>query len=210
MAKINFSETEREAISQAIEKAESKTSGEIVPVILNASDHYPGARWRVATSVALLLGLITMLAVPDLSGLYLLVALCLYVFLGHLLATQAQVLRLALSQSEIDEEVQQKAYESFMQLNLHRTKDRTGILIFVSMLEHRIMVIADSGINDEAPENYWQDVVAVLSARIRSGDLANGLCEAITLCGELLAEKFPISEDDQNELKNTVILEEDL
>ena len=97
-----------------------------------------------------------------------------------------------------------------MELNLHRTKDRTGILIFVSMLEHRIMVVADSGINDVAPENYWQDVVAVLSARIRSGELANGLCEAITLCGELLEEKFPISEDDQNELKNTVILEEDL
>jgi uncharacterized membrane protein len=53
-------------------------------------------------------------------------------------------------------------------------------------------------------------VVSVLLARIRSGDFANGLCEAITLCGELLAEKFPLAADDHNELKNTVILEEDL
>ena len=156
------------------------------------------------------MGLVTILVKPDLSGLYLLVALSIYILIGHLIATYSSILRLALIGREIDEEVQQKAYESFMQLNLHRTKDRTGILIFVSMLEHRIMVLADSGINDVAPENYWQDVVGVLSARIRSGDLVSGLCEAITLCGELLEEKFPIAADDQNELKNTVVLEEDL
>ena len=75
-----------------------------------------------------------------------------------------------------------------------------GILILVSLLEHRVQVLADSGINARVKPGTWDEVVEIILAGIRRGDLCQGLCDAIDRCGEILGREFPIQPDDVNEL----------
>jgi putative membrane protein len=201
-----LSDAEKNRITEAVIEAEKCTTGEIVPLVVRASDHYPGARWRIAVVFMLLaMGGLAM-AVPQLAAVDLLLAGVPALGLGHLLALWPPLLRLALGKTEVDAEVRQQAHESFVDLNVHATRDRTGVLILVSMLEHRIEVLADTGIHGVAPAGYWDAVVAELAARIKQGDLAGGLAEAVRHVGELLAEKFPAKEGDINELPDTVLV----
>ena len=202
-----LTEQERERIERAVIEAEANTSGEIVPMVVAASDDYPGARWRVATAFGFLCALVALLVVPDLNPWWIMVGFGPALLVGHLLAARPGILRQALWPHKIDEEVAQRAFEAFMQNNLHATRDRTGVLVFVSMLEHRIQIISDIGIDQKAPEGFWQQVVDELVDRVKKGELADGLVHAIHACGELLSEQFPRRADDENELPDKVIVE---
>ena len=186
-----FTAAERDRIEAAVGAAEQATRGQIVPMVVRASDTYPGARWRLAVALALLSTTVGLLALPAIDPLYFMAALVPLLGAGHLLATLPPLLRLALSRAEVDEEVRQRAHQAFLELGLHGTRERTGVLLFVSLLEHRIEVIADTGITDAAPDDLWTEVVARLAERIRQGALADGLVEAIERCGAVLAEHFP-------------------
>jgi putative membrane protein len=105
-----------------------------------------------------------------------------------------------LSPKIAEEEVFEKALRVFRELELDRTAERTGILILVSLLEHRVQVLADSGINARVKPGTWDDVVEIVLEDIKRGDLCQGLCDAIERCGEILAEEFPIQPDDVDEL----------
>ncbi|MEZ4273242.1 MAG: TPM domain-containing protein [Myxococcota bacterium] len=103
--------------------------------------------------------------------------------------------------------MKQRATQAFIENNLQQTRERTGVLIFVSLLERRIEVLADTGIDSQAPENFWDEVVAELGQSIRQGQLAQGLTQAIKRCGDLLETQAPARSDDRNELPDRVIVE---
>jgi putative membrane protein len=91
---------------------------------------------------------------------------------------------------------------------LHRTQGRTGILLFVSLLEHRVQVLADQGINDRVPSGTWDEVVQGIVAGIRADRPAEALCRAIEQCGELLTHHCPSgSGRNPNELPDRLIQE---
>jgi putative membrane protein len=201
-----LSEQEKARITESVIEAEKGTTGEIVPLVVRASDHYPGARWRVAVAFMLLAaGAIAMLR-PELAAIDLLMTSVPLLGIGHLLALWPPLLRLALNKTEVVREVRQQARESFVDLNVHATRDRTGVLILVSLLEHRIEILADTAIHAVAPDGYWDQVVAELSARIRDRDLAGGLAAAVERVGGLLAEEFPAREGEHNELPDQVLV----
>jgi putative membrane protein len=112
------------------------------------------------------------------------------------------VKRALLSPRVAEEEVLERALRAFQDLGLHRTRDRTGVLILVSLLERRVQVLADTGINARVKPGAWDRVVRTILAGIRNGDLSTGLCEGIAACGEILAAEFPILPGDRNELAN--------
>ena len=200
-----LTEAEKARVTEAVIEAERRTSGEIVTLVVRASDDYAGARWRIAVAFTLI-GLGVMAALlPALAPTLLLLASIPLLGVGHLLAVWRPLLRLALEKREVIQEVRQKAHEAFVDLNVHATRDRTGVLIMVSMLEHRIEILADTGIHTSAPPGYWDQVVAELSVRIKRGELADGLAEAVGAVGALLAEKFPAQARDENELPDRVI-----
>jgi len=207
MAKTLLNADERKRIEEAVFAAEAKTSGEIVPMVVAASDDYPGARWRLATAFAFTAQLIALLLWPELDAWWVAAVFAPGLLVGHALAARPILLRLALSQAKVDEEVQQRAFEAFLQNNLHATRDRTGVLVFVSALERRIQIISDIGIDKATPAGFWQQAVDQLAVRVKAGDLAAGLIETVETCGELLAENFPHQSDDENELPNEVIVE---
>jgi putative membrane protein len=101
--------------------------------------------------------------------------------------------------------VLQRAEEQFLAKNLHNTRERTGVLIYVSFAERMAELIADEAIHAKVPDDTWDRAMGALTAGLRHGQAAKGFAEAIGLCGEVLAEHFPArAEDNPNELPDAV------
>lgn len=120
----------------------------------------------------------------------------------------AWALRLFASAADLDGQVHYRAFEEFHKAGLTNTAGRTGILIFLSLEERRVVVLADQAIAAKLPPETWHGVVATITDSIRQGQLVRGLCDAISDCAELLAPHFPRAMDDVNELKDSLILAE--
>lgn len=196
---------DKERIKEAIKKVELKTSGEIVPVILRQSDLYPAAHFRSALIVGILFSLLCYYFYDFVDPIALILAQIPGVIVGYLLAHIPFVKRMLITKSEIEEEVYQRSLEIFYKHNVSMTRDRTGIIIFISVLERKVEVLADCGINEVVSENYWNELVSNLSRRIARGEMIDGVIESIDTCGHNLIESFPIKEDDTNEICDELI-----
>ncbi|TIS50709.1 MAG: TPM domain-containing protein, partial [Mesorhizobium sp.] len=97
------------------------------------------------------------------------------------------------------------AMKQFLARNVHRTSARTGVLIFVSIAEHYAEVVADSGINAKVGQHVWDGVVRELTRHAGDDRLADGFVNAIESVGAVLAEHFPITEGDTNELDDHLV-----
>ena len=90
--------------------------------------------------------------------------------------------------------------------NLHTTKDRTGVLIYVSVAERYAEVIADDGIYRKVTPKVWDTLIETLTANIGRGAHVEGFLAAIETCGAILAEHFPPESGDHDELPNHLIV----
>ena len=113
--------------------------------------------------------------------------------------------KILLTKKEVQEEVNQKALQMFYEQGLQNTKDGTGILIYISILEKKVVILADKGINKKVTPDYWDSEIAKLISFIKSKKMTEGVCEIISDIGGKLSEHFPTESDDQNELKNDLI-----
>ena len=204
----NLTQLEQERISKAVLEAEKHTTGEIVPMIVAQSDDYPGARWRLAIVTALLFGFLVYSFLGDYDPVWILWAQIPGLYIGYWLGNFGTVIRPFLHNPKIDEEIHQRALQAFFSRELHATKDRTGILIMVSLLEHRVEILADTGINAKVSSDTWQKIVSDMISSIKSGNLADGFCTAVSECGEVLAKDFPGTHDNPDEICNKVIIED--
>jgi putative membrane protein len=205
---VHLTQSELDRISDAVREAEKQTAGEIVPMLVGQSDEYPGARWRLAIVTALLSGALAYFFLDDFDPVWILWAQIPGLYIGYWLGSFGAVLRPFLVSSKIDEEVHQRAVQAFFLHNLHATKDRTGILVMVSLLEHRVEILADTGINAKVPRDMWEKILNDMIGKIKSGDLTEGFCAAVRECGEVLAKDFPGTHENPNELSDRVILED--
>ncbi len=103
--------------------------------------------------------------------------------------------------------VRTHAIEAFHKYGLANTKDKTGVLIFLSVKEQRIEILADEGINAKVEQKTWDQLIKKLIMSIRLGETCKGICEVVEQVGEILTLYFPIQADDKNELPNEVIIE---
>ncbi len=206
IAKNLFNDAEKQRIESAVQKAEQRTSGEIVPMVVDQSYDYPraeilgGGLFSLAAAVSLSWGFFG----ESLWHFLWLFALCYFPF-KLLIRSLPALRRRLISPVEIHEEVEEKAILSFLEQGLHHTRDETGILILVSLFERRVHVLADRGINDVVPADSWDGVVQTITSGIHRGDICNALCAAIESCGQLLEEHFPVKSDDTDELPNLII-----
>ncbi|MDC0255078.1 TPM domain-containing protein [Bacteriovoracales bacterium] len=192
-------------IEQAIKTVESTTSGEIVPAIFTQSDFYPASHFRLAITIGILIPTLSLLTEwPEGPGSILWLQLPGLV-LGYYLAYIPTLKRWFSTKKEIAEEVHQRALQAFFENNLHTTKDRTGILIMVSALEHRVEILADKGINDKVEVETWNKILTPFIDQIKNDQLIDGLVDTIVECGKVLTEYFPIKSDDRNELSNKIV-----
>ena len=196
-----FTPDREKRVEEAIRRAEGKTSGEIVPMVVDQSDPYLHVDFIGALVVQFAAFLAAIWLLPAYDYLSVLAVQVLGLVTGFFLFRHVGPLkRLCLSAKIAEEEVFERGLRGFREMELSRTAERTGILILVSLLEHRVQVLADSGINARVKPGTWDEVVEIVLAGIRRGDLCQGLCDAIDRCGEILSLEFPIQPDDVNEL----------
>lgn len=196
-----FTAEREKRVEEAIGRAESMTSGEIVPMVVDQSDAYLHVDFIGALIVQFAAFLAAIWLLPVFDYLSILAIQVLGLIVGFLAFRYlAPLKRICLSPKIAEEEVFEKALRVFRELELNRTAERTGILILVSLLEHRVQVLADSGINARVKSGTWDEVVEIVLEGIKGGDLCQGLCDAIERCGEILAHDFPVQPDDVNEL----------
>jgi len=110
------------------------------------------------------------------------------------------------SKSDQKEALRSRAIKEFSKLGMYNTKDKTGVLIMVSIEERMVQVLAGNGINSVVPENTWPSLVQRITEGIKAGNPAQGIILAVTDIGTMLSEKFPIKPDDSNELSNVIII----
>jgi uncharacterized membrane protein len=96
------------------------------------------------------------------------------------------------------------AVRAFERLGMTRTRDRNGVLIFVSVRDQRVAVIGDAGIHERVPDGFWADVVLVIERHFAERRFSDGLVEGIALAGARLAEHFPHRAGDVNELPDSL------
>jgi putative membrane protein len=202
-----FSEEEQARIRQAVIDAESKTAGEIIPMLVTSSARYTEVE-LLGTITGLFLGMLAEWLWSDPWGSHFFDLWPVFgATVGFLLCRIPQIKRLLVGKSRIADAVHTLALASFTQHGLHYTRDHTGILILVSLVEHRVEVLADRGINAKVEARTWQEIVRIITDGIKSGKACEAYCRAITRCGEILAAHFPRQPDDKDELPNPLVTE---
>jgi len=207
-----FSDDDRRRIADAIEAAEAATAAEIVPVVVVQSDPYPAARWRGGVLGALLVGSVAALLWtgvapvlrPYVTPLTVLAAALGVGLVGAVAAGALPPLMRALTPAdEMRRSVYRRAVEAFLNHELFATDDRSGVLLFVSLNEHRIEVLADRGIDARVDASAWTDVTDHIRRGIEEDRLLRGLLDGIERCGAVLEEHgLEARPDDEDELAN--------
>jgi putative membrane protein len=207
-AETFFTPEEQERIRQAVVTAEQRTAGEIVPILVGASARY--AEIEIAgMGLGLVVGTLAAFIFQDPWGaihsqlLWPLAGAA----LGSIFCAIPALKRNLISKDRIVEAVHLRSLAAFTAQGLHYTRAHTGILILASLLEHRVEVLADRGINEKVPAGTWNEVVQILTTGLKSGNACDAYCKAIERCGEILAQHFPRPPDDQDELGNKLIIE---
>ena len=104
----------------------------------------------------------------------------------------------------IEEDVMDHAAFIFEALDMHRTRDRNGVLIYIVVGDRNMAVLGDVAIDKAVPHGFWDEVYHLLSTRFAAGEHVDGLCDAVTLVGQKLQQFFPLLPSDTNELPNTI------
>ena len=199
-------------VEDAIGEAERHTSGEIVPIVVRGSSTI-GHVFLLAFALLLLV-----VYIADLPGLlfdfggphWLWQSAC---WLGSgvlaiILSRWSAVQRLLTPKTDQIEQVDRRAELEFFELEMAATRGGTGVLLLVSLMEHRAVVLADHAIAEKLDARTWQELVDLMIAGVKQGDLGGGMTRAVLRCGELLAPHFPIDDDDENELRNHLVVKD--
>jgi putative membrane protein len=191
-------------IEAAVTAAESLTSGELAVLVVASSDDYYEVRALYAGSLGLCAAALAHVIEPTWSVTWLLwLQLATIASVWWLLAIPS-LLRALLPHARAERAAQARARAAFLDHEVFATRDRSGVLILISELEHRIVILADSGIHARLPEGVWQDHVARIAGGFRSGKPADALLEVIAELGRVLAEHFPRAAGDENELHDAL------
>ena len=224
MANAMLSDTDHDRVSAAVSAAEAHSAGEIVTIVTDRSDGY----WDVALAWAALIAATAILALSLTPMFYLglidrltgawgnewtpgkVFAVALGVatlkFLGMLAIQLWQPLKFWLIPPPVkSRRVLARAITCFKVGAERRTHGRTGILIYLSMREHRAEIVADAAITGKVSPEVWGEAMAAMLSEIKAGRIAEGMVAAIEKVGAVLAEHFPRDENDTNELPDRLI-----
>ena len=205
-----LSAAEHESIAKAIQTAEENTDGEIYAVLARRSDDYFAAAGFAISFAAIIAACLTAFALEyfwvQASAQDFALALAAAYFCALTVLWFLPNARLWLvSRRTQYQRAHQNAQAQFLSRNIHVTKRRTGVLIFVSLAERFAEVVADEAIDLRVKQEEWDGIVATLIDHAKRGKLADGYLLAIEKSGALLQEHFPKSHKDTNELDDHMV-----
>jgi putative membrane protein len=196
-----FSGAEKERIRQAVQEAEKTTSGEIVVVVVEESDPYREAQLMGGIFFGALCAMVLALVLRHVTiWFYIPVAILLF-FPGFYLFRRFPDLKLAfLGHKRVEQAVRERAVYGFFQKGVHKTEQETGVLIFISLLERKVWILADKGINEKIESHFWRSLARELVDGIKGRQPLDALCSVIQKCGEELGRHFPEKGGGKNQL----------
>jgi putative membrane protein len=221
---LHVSAADHQLVTDAVALAERQTSGEIVTVLARQSDGYDDIA-LVWASIISFVGMSLFAIFPECTpGLYdqmtggwghgltanqwlgLVIAVGVLIWIAAWAAMLWQPLRLFLTPRSIRAaRVRAKAINLFRVGAEGKTMGRTGVLLFVSLNEHRADIVADSEIATKVDAAVWGDAMAALIDHVRRGEAGKGMAEAVRQMGIVLAQHFPQDDDNPNELPDRLI-----
>ncbi|MCA0423777.1 MAG: hypothetical protein LCH61_10700 [Proteobacteria bacterium] len=202
---VQLTREDRARVAAAIAKAESQTSGEIVCVFARQASDYRAipVLWAAVLAFALPWPLLRLTSL-DAATIHL-VQLATFIVLAVLLSLLPA--RMALVPRFIRRNrARRAARDQFVTQELYRTANRTGCLIYVANAEHYAEVLADKGIADHVDPAVWRSAIEALTDGLTAGRAADGLVEAVEICGGVLATHCPPASVDRNELPDRLIV----
>lgn len=195
------------AVKQAVAEAERRTVGEILPVIVERSDPHPGADWLAALCLLLVGSALSASWLPwSQPFLLMLIQLGMGAAGFGLARWLPDFKRIFVFEDRATEVAQEQAFQEFYANGLHKTEGATGVLLFVSLLEHRVIVLADEGIDRVVDAEFWAQTDEAILEGIRRGSLRDGLIDGVRRVGEVLAEHCPWRDGDRNEIPDRLIV----
>jgi len=219
MARFALTPADRDRVTAAVAEAERGTDGEIVTIVAAQSDSYHDVPLQFGVLAVLL---VTALATidarwleigldpwseADLShALLVLLVVQTVVFLAVRYLVGWSPVRFALTpRATKRRRVRRRALQCFHVGAENRTQAKVGILLYLSTRERMAEIIADAAIHRAVPAERWGDAMAALVAEVREGRAGEGMAAAVAAIGAILAETFPKTENDVNELPDRVI-----
>lgn len=206
----HFSTEDRRRIATAIEAAERGHTGEIVPYVVHCSAPYAEVPWRAGALGFVLAGMLTglmRLVRPDVlpfltqDGVALLLVIGAAAAVAFLASALTPITRWLIAKNHVDRAVRQRAKVAFLDEEVFATHDRTGILLFISLLERRIEILADAGIYARVMDEAWEVVADHIRSGMERESLTEGLIAGIAQCGKILkAHGFEAGDDNPDEL----------
>ena len=215
-----LSDTDKQRIEEAVRNAELGSSGEIATAIINESSSY--AEYELLFSLIKALAVMLLMLIFKDAYISLLnklfwevtpflvlnvsaVIITLTVVLSYFFFNIPVINRRILPKKVVTQRVHRRALVHFVEAGVIDTENRTGILIFISKKEQRVELIADSGINKVVNKNEWDKIVTSIVEAIKEGKTADGLVQAIDICGKIIKENFPAGNENPNELSNAIV-----
>lgn len=200
-----------EVIQQTlIPRLERVTSGEIKVVEVDRCDEYREIDVGVTLIGGIAGAMIMLWAYPDMSPWHML----LYFFIAGISSMALiRILRLRrllvglFAKGRMEREIFERAVQAFVQHNVHRTRDGTGIIILLADFERKACIFADGGINEKLPPDALDKCVRNLTKKIGEGEAMRGMKDSFEMLGEHLSMHFPRKDDDVNEIGDNVVVE---
>ncbi len=188
-----LSDEDQRRVGAAIKAAEAATSGEIVCVLARASSDY----LAYATAWSALAALIApwiLVAATQFSVQRILVAQVLLFTALFVVSSGSGLRHLLVPRRVRRAEAHRAAMEQFMIRGMARKANRAGVLIFVSLAEHYVRIVADDGIADKVDPAVWREAVDALLDHVSDGRIADGFVAAVQKCSAVLSAHFPPGE----------------
>jgi putative membrane protein len=200
-----LSTADEAAIKQRIAEVEQKTAGELLVIAAARSSGYERPRALASALCTFALAVAAHELAVRIPGLWVLCAQAplfvgLYWLSGHSVFT-----RWLVPDELCRQKVSARAQQLFVAHGITETRDRSGVLVYLSEAEHRIEILGDRGVHERVGGEGWQRMVDSVVVAIQSGQAGKGVLAAIDAIGVVLAEHFPPRADDVNELADDVV-----
>jgi len=194
----------RHRVEAAVQAAEARSKGQIVPVIVERSSTYAEARLRAVLLGAGLGTVAVVIAMVQPAVTWVLAGQAAGMLAGYALSAVPAALRALAGKHALAQAAHDRAMRAFLEHDLARTAERTGVLVFATWLERQAVVLGDEAIHGKMKDGDWDRALAALTAGLARGMPAQGFCDAIALVGEKLAEHFPANAPGPKELPNAL------
>jgi len=195
----------QDRVRKAIRDAETRTQIEFVTVITRQSDGYYFIPTLWAALVALFLPLVLLLSPYWLEVFDVVVAQLLVFSALTAMFRWPPIMYRVVPRKVLQHRARNMARRQFLDQGVHRTREGTGVLFFVSEAEHYVEIIADSGVDQRVSQKTWQRIVDDFTASVKSGDIEAGFIQAVLALGEIGAEVAPATRQE-NELNDHLVV----